>query len=163
MYMLEIGARIRKARKAQGLTQAALAGRAGIARETLNQFEIGVARELGFSRVNRLLRSLGLELIVADSPTTSIDWVALAAQAGSTGFREPLAPDELLQALLTGVPPARKAPHLRRLLEDSPPTVIRGLVSQVSLWAEPRRLEKNLAALGRKLDVQMSGEWTTPG
>jgi HTH-type transcriptional regulator/antitoxin HipB len=163
MYMAEVGARIRQTRKARGLTQAALASRAGIARETLNQFESGTARDLGFAKILRLLRVLGLEILLLEKPgEAATDYVALAASAGSTGFRESLTQEELVRALLSGQAPARKGPHLRRLLEDSPPQVVQRLVAQVAAWTKPGRVEKNLEALAKKLDVQPRREWTNP-
>ncbi len=162
MYIAEIGARIRQARKARGLTQATLAARSDIARETLNQFESGTARDLGLAKILRILRALGLEVLLLEKPAeAATDYVALAASAGSTGFRESLAQEELVRALLTGQIPARKGPHLRRLLEDSSPQVVRGLVTQVSAWTKQGRVEKNLAALAKKLDVQPRREWTS--
>lgn len=159
--MAEIGARIRKARKMRGLTQAQLAARAGIARATLNQFEVGSPRELGFIKVQRLLHAVGLELLVGEMPSMPArDPIELAALAGSTGFRDPLAPQELLRALLTGIPPVKKAPHLRRMLEDSPPEVVRNVLSVVSSWAEPGRVERGLRALSNKLEVDFRDEWT---
>lgn len=163
MYIPEIGSRIRQARKARGLTQATLAARAGIARETLSQLEGGLAKDLGVAKILRLLKALDLEMQLLDAQTRSaIDYVSLAAAAGSTGFREALAEEDLVRALLSGIPPPRKGPHLRRLLEDSPPQLIRALVSQVSRWSRPGKVEKNLTALAKKLDVKARSEWTKP-
>lgn len=163
MYLAEIGSRIRRERKARGLTQAALAAEAGIARETLSQLEAGAARELGFGRIARLLRALGLEMRLLESTGQAPrDYVAIAAVAGSTGFREPLSSDELIRALLTGVAPARKGPHLRRLLEDASPAIVRGLLAQVSAWSDPAKVERNLIAIARKLGIEPRSEWTQP-
>lgn len=160
MHIAEIGAQIRQARKARGLTQATLAARSGIARETLSQLESGTARDLGIAKILRLLHEVGLEVQILESTAPVADYVALAASAGSTGFREPLGQEELVRTLLTGEPPLRKAPHLRRLLEDSPPQIVRGLVSQVSRWTKPGKVAKNLVALAKKLDVEPRAEWT---
>ncbi|MFN7999212.1 MAG: helix-turn-helix transcriptional regulator [Bryobacteraceae bacterium] len=59
-----LGARIAEARKAHGLTQTALARKAGLSRATLDALENGRAGELGFSKVTRLLAALGLELTI---------------------------------------------------------------------------------------------------
>jgi|KBSMisStandDraft_5_1062788.scaffolds.fasta_scaffold04043_13 transcriptional regulator with XRE-family HTH domain len=161
MYLAELGARIRQARKSRGLTQAVLAGRAGVTRETLNQLERGVAKDLGVAKVLRLLRAVDLDLLVLEAATRPMtNYVRLAATAGSTGFREPLAEEEVVHALLTAKAPARKRPHLRRLLEDSSPALIQGLVSQVSQWGTPAELQQNLTALARTLDVKVRPEWT---
>lgn len=163
MYIAELGAHIRRARKARGLTQAVLARRVGISRETLNQLEGGLAKDLGFAKILRLLRALDLDLVLADIATrTATDYVRLAAVAGSTGFREPLGEEEVVHALASGKAPARKRPHLRRLLEDSPPTLVKGLVSQVSEWSTPAKVHANVAALAETLDVELRPEWTKP-
>lgn len=162
MLIAQLGSHIRQARKARGLTQAALARGAGISRETLVKLESGLARDLGVAKILRLLGIVGLEILVVDAPMKAgTDYVALAASAASTGFRERLAEDELVRALLSGVPTAGRRPHLRRLLEDSPAQLVRGLVKQVAAWAKPGRVEKNLAALAKKLDLRPRPEWTT--
>jgi transcriptional regulator with XRE-family HTH domain len=161
MYVAELGVRIRQARKARGLTQAGLARRAGISRETLNQLEGGMAKDLGVVKILRLLRAVDLDLVVLEpqgKPTT--DYVRLAAVAGSTGFREPLSEEEVVRALITAKAPVRKKPHLRRLFEDSPPTLIRGLVHQVSQWSTPTKLHESLMALVDSLGVVFRPEWT---
>jgi transcriptional regulator with XRE-family HTH domain len=164
MYMVQLGARVRLARKARGLTQSALAKRAGIARETLSQLESGTSKELGFAKVSRLLSAIDLDLEIRDtSAARATDYVALAAAAGSTGFREALGGEELVRALLSGRPPARKSAHMRRLLEDSPPRLIAGLVAQISQWVEPRKVQRGLHELAVKLDVASRAEWTKPG
>lgn len=162
--MAELGYHLRRARKARGLTQSAIAAKAGIARETVSQFESGMAKDLGFAKVVRLLEAVGLDLQTLEiPPSRSTDYVALAASAGSTGFREALAGEELVRSLLSGVPPARKSPHLRRLLEDAAPALVAGLVAQVSQWAEGERVKRNLLDLARKLDVAPRAEWTRVG
>lgn len=164
MYMAELGFYLRRARKARDLTQSALAARAGISRETVSQLESGMAKDLGFIKVVRLLSVVGLDLRTLEiSSPQATDYVALAASAGSTGFREALAPEELLRSLLSGTPPARKSPHLRRLLEDAAPALVAGLVSQVSQWAPPEKVKRNLLVLARKLDVAPRQEWTRTG
>lgn len=161
MHIAELGARIRQARKARGLTQARLAERSGISRETLSQLESGTARDLGVAKILRLMRVVGLEVLILEPGTTvAADYVALAASAGSTGFRESLGQEELVRALLTGELPLRRSPHLRRLLEDTPPQIVRGLIAQVSAWTKPGKVEKNLVALTKKLDVDPKAEWT---
>lgn len=57
-----IGSAIVHRRKSLRLSQTALARKAGISRATLEALENGRARELGFSKITRLLVALGLEL-----------------------------------------------------------------------------------------------------
>lgn len=62
MSLREIGNRIRSERRRKGLTQARLAEEAGLSRATLNGLENGTVRELGFHKLDAILRILGLEL-----------------------------------------------------------------------------------------------------
>jgi transcriptional regulator with XRE-family HTH domain len=164
MYMAEFGARICQARKSKGLTRAALAEQAGISSETLNLLEAGAGNDLGMAEVFRLLRLLDLEIaLVAHGGRPRRDYVRFAAGTGSTGFREPLGEEELLQALLSGAAPAAKRPHLRRLLEDSPPTLVHHLIVQVSEWSDAAEVRANLVTLAEALGVEMRPEWIEPG
>ena len=123
-----------------------------------------MAKDLGAAKVLRLLRLLDIDVMLMDAPPrTSTDYVRLAAAAGSTGFREALGEEELLHAVLSGKPPPRKRPHLRRMLEDSSPQLVNGLVSQIAEWSEPAKVRSNLAALAKSLDVQWRPEWINPG
>jgi transcriptional regulator with XRE-family HTH domain len=49
-------------RKARRLSQSELARKAGISRATLDALENGRSGELGFSKISKILSSLGLEL-----------------------------------------------------------------------------------------------------
>ena len=60
--LISIGQQIVGHRKKLKLTQAALAHKAGVSRATLEALENGRASELGFSKLTKLLASLGLEL-----------------------------------------------------------------------------------------------------
>ncbi len=57
-----IGAEISARRKTVKVSQAALARQARVSRATLDALENGRVGELGFSKINRLLAALGLEL-----------------------------------------------------------------------------------------------------
>jgi transcriptional regulator with XRE-family HTH domain len=60
--LISMGKQIAESRKKLKLTQSALASKAGISRATLDALENGRAGELGFSKLNKLLAALGLEL-----------------------------------------------------------------------------------------------------
>ena len=62
-----IGSTIAERRKTLKLSQAELSHKAGLSRATLDALENGRARELGFSKVTRLLAALGLELTLQTS------------------------------------------------------------------------------------------------
>jgi transcriptional regulator with XRE-family HTH domain len=67
LTLLSVGERIGAKRKALGLSQTALASRARIGRSTLDALENGRIGELGFSKIDRLLSVLGLELKIQES------------------------------------------------------------------------------------------------
>jgi transcriptional regulator with XRE-family HTH domain len=60
--LISIGGQIAKSRKTLKLSQAELARKAGVSRATLDALEHGRAGELGFSKLTKLLTSIGLEL-----------------------------------------------------------------------------------------------------
>jgi transcriptional regulator with XRE-family HTH domain len=62
--LISIGQEIAGRRKKLKLSQSELARKAGISRATLEALENGRAGELGFSKLNKLLAALGLELKV---------------------------------------------------------------------------------------------------
>lgn len=70
--MFDLGSKIRQSRKEKNLTQAQLAGMAGITRKTLSQIETGTVSDIGIRKVERTLEILGLELSVrpAGAPPT---------------------------------------------------------------------------------------------
>jgi len=63
----EIGAEVAARRKARRLSQAELARLAGISRATLEALENGRCRELGYTKIARLLSVLGMELRMEDT------------------------------------------------------------------------------------------------
>ncbi len=60
--LISIGERIAERRRTLKFSQAELSRKAGLSRATVDALENGRARELGFSKVTRLLAALGLEL-----------------------------------------------------------------------------------------------------
>jgi transcriptional regulator with XRE-family HTH domain len=60
--LISVGDKIAERRRQLKLSQAALSHRAGVSRATLDALENGRARELGFSKLTRLLAAIGLEL-----------------------------------------------------------------------------------------------------
>lgn len=166
MRLPEIGLRIRQARAARGMTQAMLAAEAGVSRATLNELENGVLKDLGIAKVIALARVVGLRIEAMPAPSRSRgDYLALATRAANIGFKMPISEDEILRALLMGKPPRNGRPQLRRLLEDSPVELIRGLLGQVSSWTQPGRLVKQVERLARELDISPGriAAWTNPG
>jgi transcriptional regulator with XRE-family HTH domain len=60
--LANIGTQIASARKAADLSQIDLALRAKVSRATINALENGRASDIGFSKLNRILAVVGLEL-----------------------------------------------------------------------------------------------------
>ena len=75
LLLIDIGEEISKRRKAVGLTQTELAKMARVSRSTLEALENGRMGELGYTKVNNILISLGLEfkLQVAASKRPTLD------------------------------------------------------------------------------------------
>lgn len=67
MDLEEIGARLRAARKARGLTQTALGERAGVSRAQIDRLENGRLADVGVAALGRLLAVVGLELRLGDA------------------------------------------------------------------------------------------------
>jgi transcriptional regulator with XRE-family HTH domain len=150
MRLQEVGHAIRRARVARGLTQAELAKTAGLSRVTLNRLEMGTFPDLGARKLQALLENVGLTLAIQPAPKTRrSDFIRLASTTASVSFKEPLTEAELIRALLSGKVPPGKRPHFRLLLEEASPTLMRGLLREVSRWTKPGKIEKGLAAIAR--------------
>lgn len=67
LTLLAIGEHIAARRKSAGLSQLALATRAGIGRSTLDALENGRIGELGLSKIIKLLTALGLKLSIQEN------------------------------------------------------------------------------------------------
>jgi transcriptional regulator with XRE-family HTH domain len=162
----DLGHEIRRARQAQGLTQAGLASSVGLSRTTINQLENGLVRDVGVRKILSILARLGLAIHVqpADTPAPA-DFVRLACTAASVAFRTSLAEDELIWAFLTGKIPSRKRPHLRTLLDEGDPALLRGLFTQVARWSSRRRIAANIAKIANELGIprERTAEWMKNG
>jgi transcriptional regulator with XRE-family HTH domain len=161
MRLQQIGHEIRRARLARGLTQAELAKAARLSRVTLNQLEMGTFPDLGVRKLQALLENVGLTLAIQPVATRSEpDFIRVAATTASVSFKQPLTGAELMRALLTGKVPPAKRPHFRLLLEEAKPSLVRGLLSEVSRWTKPGKLEKNLDAIARDVGAtEQIAEW----
>lgn len=133
MYLFDLGARIREARRKAGTTQTALAAEAGLGRTTVNQLEAGVYPDLGIKKVVRLLRAVGLDLaVVPASRGASPDYLRMACVSANVSFRQQLQPEQLARAILSGEAPAGFRPHVRVIFEEAPQEVVLGALNQLS-------------------------------
>ena len=154
MRVQELGYEIRQARTRLRMTQARLARDSGISRVTLNQLENGLFPDLGIRKVQTLLKNLGLELTLTESPTLrSPDFIRMASTSASVSFREFLSDEELIRILLTGKIPTNRRPHIRALLDEASPEMLKGLEEEVGRWTKPGRIEKNLATISKALGI----------
>ncbi|MBY0264955.1 MAG: helix-turn-helix domain-containing protein [Burkholderiales bacterium] len=168
MRLPDIGFRLRQARNDLGLTQAQLARAAGVSRTTLNQLENGLIGDLGVQRLRAILAEVGLALtlvpdsVAPDSSAASPDFIRMAASSASVSYKTPLSEDALIRILLTGSVPAALRPHLRSLLDEASPALLKGLVETVSRWSKPGRVEKNLVKIADTLNpVRKVDTWLT--
>jgi transcriptional regulator with XRE-family HTH domain len=150
----EAGHAIRRERLARGLTQAELAKSAGLSRATLNRLEMGTFPDLGAKKLQVLLENVGLTLAIEPLPKKRRpDYIRLAATSASVSFKEPLNEAELIRILLKGKVPAKRRPHFRALFEEASPSLMRGLVGEVTRWTKPGRIERNLTEIARELGM----------
>ena len=163
MRIEEIGHEIRRSRLSRGLTQAQLADAAHITRTTLNQLENGVIKDLGVRKLQGVLDQLDLALLIDRTPQPRPrDFLRLASTAASVSFKTALSERELLRALLTGKVPRDRHAHLRTLLEESPRSLIKGLIHQVRRWTDPGKLERNLTKIAAAVGLpENPNRWTT--
>lgn len=161
MRIQELGSEIRRARLAQGLTQAGLAASVGLSRETLNLLENGLVRELGVQKVFNLLNKLGLEITVQrDARPRRPDFVRMACTTANVSFKSAMTEDELIHALVSGKVPAKRSVHLRALLDEAPPSLLNGLAAETARWISRGKLEKNLAQLAHQVEASRKiAEW----
>lgn len=163
MRIQELGSQIRKARMAQRLTQAALADKAGISRETLSLLENGLIKELGFRKVLSLLKALGLEISLQQGmQPRRPDFVRMACTTANVSLRNALTEDELIDALVSGKVPEGRSTHLRTLFDEAPLSLLNGLATEASRWIPPGKLEKNLEQLTSEVRAARKvSEWLT--
>jgi transcriptional regulator with XRE-family HTH domain len=143
---------VRQARRARGLTQAQLAAAARVSRTTLNQLENGLFPDLGFKKLQALLEQLGFTLSVEQASTQrGADFVRMACIAANVSYESELTENELIRTFLTGKILQGKRPHIRLLLEEAPPSLLQGLIRELSRWAKPGRVEKNVTKIAHDI------------
>jgi hypothetical protein len=81
------------------------------------------------------------------------DFLKIATTSASVSYKETIAPDELARILLSGNVPPGFRPHLRVVLEELPPSVLKGLGEQLSDRMSPEELQENLAAIARQVGL----------
>ncbi len=69
LSLSSLGEQIAARRKTLGLSQAALARKAAVGHSTLDALENNRIGELGYSKINRILAALGLEMKLQEAST----------------------------------------------------------------------------------------------
>ncbi|MBY4897678.1 helix-turn-helix domain-containing protein [Cupriavidus sp. AU9028] len=156
-----IGQRVRARREEIGLTQERLARLSQLSRETVQRLEAGTLKDLGFQRVGRLLRVLGLDfdsLSLEQRKRKHGLW--MAAQTASVSYRGTLSPEMLEEALTTGNVPSGFEPHIGHLLDEAPVEVLVMAVEETAaneslppamVWKQVSRLAADFATTRREL------------
>lgn len=102
MRYSSLGAQVREARRAAGLSQAALAARSGTSRVTIARLEGGVARDVRAGTLQRLCDALGLELRAVPAGAQAMqERRLLREQERARRLQRRLAHAELAARLLT--------------------------------------------------------------
>ncbi len=127
-----MGKLIRIERIAIGISQAELAVLSGLSRVTIGNLESGKLHDLGMQKLGRICTVLGLDLALSSASAKQSDWLRVAAQTASTGYKAILAPDQLARMLLSGHVQAEYAPHMISLLQEAPKPVLYGAINYTS-------------------------------
>jgi antitoxin CcdA len=83
------------------------------------------------------------------------DYIGMACTSAGVSLRKPLAADELVRALMVGKAPRGKRAHFIVLLEEAPAPLLRGLVTQVSAWAAPGAVARNIRRIAAEIGVAL--------
>ncbi len=90
-------------------------------------------------------------------PKKKPDFVSMACISASVSFKKQLAPDELIHALLSGKVPSNKEAHFITLFEEASPSLLAGLIEQVSAWAKSGKVEKNMQKIAKQVGLSKEG------
>lgn len=138
MLLREIGNTVRCKRKELGLTQAQLGTLAGVSRGTLIELEKGRLSELGINRLQSILTTLRLSIVLDNtgetrrcgpSPSDPID---VAARTSSVSYDPPLPAQVLEHALVSGTLPENYRPHITYLIDEVPSGLLVKAVAQAA-------------------------------
>ena len=141
---------VRSRREHLGLSQDRLAALVGLSRATVNELENGQGADLGFNKVIRLLRTIGLSIVMDDASTavkrTRRGGLIAASQTASTSYRTALPPQALAQAMRTGQIPSEFRAHIATLLDEAPIPIIVSAVEESFRTPVPKSTWRHLAS-----------------
>jgi hypothetical protein len=111
------------------------------------------ARARAAERAENMLVEMNSASLRGDVHRRRPDFLKIAATSASVSYKETIAPHELASILLSGNVPLRFRPHLRVILEELPPSALKGVVEQLSDRMSPEGLRKNLTAIARQVGI----------
>src|SRR5262249_40520501 len=111
------------------------------------------ARARAAERAENILTEMDSASLPGDVRRRRPDFLKIAATSASVSYKETIAPDELAEVLLSGKVPLRFRPHLRVVLEELPPSALKGVLTQLSDRMSAEELGKNLAAIARQVGL----------
>lgn len=129
MYLYELGPLIYARRVELGLSVPQLAQLAGIDAATLEQLEAGTLEDMSWNEAQALLRVAGVNLSSYRKSGSALQRCAVTA---SVSHREPLPPELLMQALISGTIPAGFESHIATLLDEAPPAMLVAAVEEAA-------------------------------
>ena len=155
----ELATIVKRQRSEMGLSQERLAELAGLSRATINELETGKLSNLSLTRAERLANLLGYGLGVTGVKRPKADPGAssaldTASRSASVSYGDPIPPETLRHALVTGVIPPRHIAQLRALLDEAPLSVLSAVVAQLesengaprkATWQKMRQLAAAVA------------------
>lgn len=96
--------------------------------------------------------------VARKSKSRQPDYIGMACTTAGVSLRKTLAPDELVQALLSGRATPGKHAHFIVLFEEAPADLLRGLVAQVGASAKPGKIAKNVRKIASEIGVRLKAE-----
>jgi len=157
MDLTDLGATIRAAREAAGVSQSDLARMAHCSRVTVNYAENGRVA-VGADVLLRILRPLGLFISMrqtADSKRA----IELLAQQASVSYRESVPSAAVTSAFATGLVDGKWIPHLATILDEaSDPLLLSAIravadnegISTARVWRNVNRLAADFSSPNRR-------------
>jgi transcriptional regulator with XRE-family HTH domain len=145
MNLAQIGDEIHNRRVQAGLLQEHVAKFAGLSRVTINQLENGTLKDLGYTKLRKVMDILGLDMETVQASGLKCA-LAVAARSISTSYRDVLTPDMLSLMLRSGDAPEQFQPHLMALLDETPlPIVVKAVAEAATPDVPAKKIMKNLS------------------
>lgn len=152
---MELGATIRSAREASGISQGQLARMAGISRATLNYAEQGRSA-VGADALLRIFSPLGLGIVPRATQGRAIDSaVHMLASSASVSFAKPIPSSEVERAFVTGQFDDRWLPHIAAIVDEASDSLLLRAIREVAtahamppstLWRHLKSIASALAS-----------------